>query len=43
MKEYHLSERCAYLVILMKGGLKPEFDIRKRIIIIIIIDQVLNG
>ena len=32
MKAYLLSERCADLVILITGGLKPEYYIRKRIL-----------
>ena len=32
MKEYLLSNRSADLAILMKGGLKPEFDIPKGIL-----------
>ena len=31
MKEYLFSDICAYLVILMAGGLKPEFYICTRI------------
>ena len=31
MKEFLLSEKSAALTILMTGGLKPEFYIRKRI------------
>ena len=31
MKEYLLDDICAELAILMTGGLKPEYYIRKRI------------
>ena len=43
MKYYLLSDRCTDLEILMTGGLKPEFYIRKRILKILIFDKVLNG
>ena len=32
MKEYLLSDRCADLAVIITGGMKPEFYIRKRII-----------
>ena len=31
MKEYRFSDKCAELAILMKGGLKLEYYIHKRI------------
>ena len=43
MKEYLLSENCADLAILMTGGPKPEYYICKKVLILIIFDQVLNG
>ena len=43
MKEYLLSDRCDDLEILMTGGLKPEFYIRKMIFDFFIFDQVLIG
>ena len=43
MKVYLLSDRCDDLVILVTGGMKPEYDIRKRIFNFLIFDQVLNG
>ena len=42
MKGYLLFDRCADLSILMRGGIKAEFYIRKRIIIILIFDKVVK-
>ena len=43
MKEYRLYDICAELEILMIGGLKPEYYIRKSIFLFLFFDKVINS